>query len=158
MIYIYKCLRFSVWQESPRCTPLAVLKPTRKSAFLTSGNTLLATLLRSRDPMKHTLLACKISRGLFSCRRTSSSKKVSDKRGWCLSWCCALRSHFKRNLDFTSAKKIKGNRFAEAKKYLRQHSVLDWSPTSILSGPCDACLRGSDETRKVHRGMAADTN
>lgn len=40
--------------------------------------------------------------------------------------------------------------------YLRQHSVLDWSPTSILSGPCDACLRGSDETRKVHRGMAAD--
>ena len=42
------------------------------------------------------------------------------------------------------------------KKYLRQHSVLDWSPTSILSGPCDACLRGSDETRKVHRGMAAD--
>jgi hypothetical protein len=43
-----------------------------------------------------------------------------------------------------------------AKKNLRQHSVLDWSPTSILSGPCDACLRGSDETRKVHRGMAAD--
>jgi hypothetical protein len=42
------------------------------------------------------------------------------------------------------------------KKNLRQHSVLDWSPTSILSGPCDACLRGSDETRKVHRGMAAD--
>lgn len=42
------------------------------------------------------------------------------------------------------------------KKYLRQHSVLDWSPTSILSGPCDACLRGSDETRNVHRGMAAD--
>lgn len=44
----------------------------------------------------------------------------------------------------------------DAKKNLRQHSVLDWSPTSILSGPCDACLRGSDETRKVHRGMAAD--
>jgi hypothetical protein len=44
----------------------------------------------------------------------------------------------------------------EAKKNLRQHSVLDWSPTSILSGPCDACLRGSDETRNVHRGMAAD--
>ena len=44
------------------------------------------------------------------------------------------------------------------KMYLRQHSVLDWSPTSILSGPCDACLRGSDETRKVHRGMAADGN
>lgn len=43
-----------------------------------------------------------------------------------------------------------------AKKNLRQHSVLDWSPTSILSGPCDACLRGSDETRNVHRGMAAD--
>jgi hypothetical protein len=42
------------------------------------------------------------------------------------------------------------------KKNLRQHSVLDWSPTSILSGPCDACLRGSDETRNVHRGMAAD--
>ena len=41
---------------------------------------------------------------------------------------------------------------------LRQHSVLDWSPTSILSGPCDACLRGSDETRNVHRGMAADEN
>lgn len=42
------------------------------------------------------------------------------------------------------------------KVYLRQHSVLDWSPTSILSGPCNACLRGSDETRNVHCGMAAD--
>ena len=47
-------------------------------------------------------------------------------------------------------------RAQKQKKNLRQHSVLDWSPTSILSGPCDACLRGSDETRKVHRGMAAD--
>jgi hypothetical protein len=46
----------------------------------------------------------------------------------------------------------------QKKKNLRQHSVLDWSPTSILSGPCDACLRGSDETRKVHRGMAADAS
>ena len=49
-------------------------------------------------------------------------------------------------------------RAQKQKKNLRQHSVLDWSPTSILSGPCDACLRGSDETRKVHRGMAADEN
>ena len=46
----------------------------------------------------------------------------------------------------------------KSKINLRQHSVLDWSPTSILSGPCDACLRGSDETRNVHRGMAADGN
>ena len=58
-------------------------------------------------------------------------------------------------------KGVDGERWAKISKnvtlsYLRQHSVLDWSPTSILSGPCDACLRGSDETRKVHRGMAAD--
>ena len=50
----------------------------------------------------------------------------------------------------------KGEKKGQKKKNLRQHSVLDWSPTSILSGPCDACLRGSDETRNVHRGMAAD--
>jgi hypothetical protein len=54
-------------------------------------------------------------------------------------------------------KKKKRKRSNKKQKFnLRQHSVLDWSPTSILSGPCDACLRGSDETRKVHRGMAAD--
>lgn len=59
-----------------------------------------------------------------------------------------------KKVEIKKIKKIKN--WKKTKFYLRQHSVLDWSPTSILSGPCDACLRGSDETRKVHRGMAAD--
>jgi hypothetical protein len=61
-------------------------------------------------------------------------------------------------MDFSEQGVNSGDRMKrlQKKKNLRQHSVLDWSPTSILSGPCDACLRGSDETRKVHRGMAAD--
>ena len=36
------------------------------------------------------------------------------------------------------------------KKCLLQRSIFDWLPTSILSGPCDAFLRESDEKRKVH--------
>jgi hypothetical protein len=87
-------------------------------------------------------------------------------------WCCSFSSRFSSRFpappkevkvhtgtdyhSMVSECRIWPSGGQESKKNLRQHSVLDWSPTSILSGPCDACLRGSDETRKVHRGMAAD--
>ena len=89
-------------------------------------------------------------------------------------WCCSFSSRFSSRFpappkevkvhtgtdyhSMVSECRVWPSGGQESKKNLRQHSVLDWSPTSILSGPCDACLRGSDETRNVHRGMAADEN
>jgi hypothetical protein len=88
---------------------------------------------------------------------TSAALHLFPLWGWCMDKRMMLGRTPQTCMDFSEQGVNKGDRMKRLqKKNLRQHSVLDWSPTSILSGPCDACLRGSDETRKVHRGMAAD--
>ena len=114
------------------------------------GHPLWAWVASPANDMAASMLDYEIFK-LFSCR----GYRVPPASPPALLLLCALQ-RVKRAWWNAALSRSKKAARRDSKKNLRQHSVLDWSPTSILSGPCDACLRGSDETRKVHRGMAAD--